>query len=131
MSDEVRATGGCLCGAVRYAVRGSLRDVVLCHCTMCRRLHGHVGAYTATEKDALEFTCERGLAWRRSSQMAQRGFCRECGSVLFWRADARDTISVTAGSLDDATGLKTALQIHVASAGGYYPIDRAIPCRLQ
>ena len=34
-------TGGCLCGAVRYAVTGALRDVVGCHCSQCRRTTGH------------------------------------------------------------------------------------------
>jgi len=46
-AEAVRATGGCLCGAVRYEVLGPLRDVVLCHCSHCRRTHGHVAAYAA------------------------------------------------------------------------------------
>jgi len=41
-----QVTGSCLCGAVRYAIAGALRDVVLCHCAMCRRTHGHVSAYS-------------------------------------------------------------------------------------
>ena len=44
-------------------------------------------------------TESRGLAWFQSSSFARRGFCRECGSSLFWDAPKRDTISVTAGSL--------------------------------
>ena len=35
------ATGGCLCGAVRYQVHGPLRDVLICHCVECRRWHGN------------------------------------------------------------------------------------------
>ena len=49
-TPEPTATGGCLCGGVRYKVARPLRDVVLCHCSMCRRTHGHVGAYTAAPK---------------------------------------------------------------------------------
>ena len=41
----VRATGSCLCGAVRYEVGGELRDVIYCHCEKCRRTHGHAAAY--------------------------------------------------------------------------------------
>ena len=42
-------TGGCLCGAVRYQVRGPLRSVVMCHCSQCRRQTGHVMAATALD----------------------------------------------------------------------------------
>lgn len=123
------ATGGCLCGAVRYEVARPLRDVVVCHCAMCRKAHGHVGAYTAAPKSALRVIESRGLKWYASSPIARRGFCGECGSKLFWEADGRDTISIAAGTLDGATGLTTVLQIHVDSAGDYYEIDPRVPTR--
>lgn len=128
--SPVRATGGCLCGAVRFEVTGALRDVILCHCAMCRRTHGHIGAYTATSKDALRVTQARGLRWYTSSAIARRGFCCECGSTLFWEPAAKDYISIAAGTLDAPTGLTTAVQIHVESAGDYYAIDERIPERL-
>lgn len=124
-----RATGGCLCGAVRYAVLAPLRQVVLCHCGMCRRTHGHVAAYTSTPKPGLELAQSRGLKWYRSSDFARRGFCGECGASLFWEPDNRDYIAIAAGSLDAPTGLSTVLQIHVADAGDYYPIAAEIPQR--
>jgi hypothetical protein len=51
-SSPIRKTGGCLCGAIRYEVRGPLRPVVDCHCTMCRRTSGHFAAFTATRPEA-------------------------------------------------------------------------------
>jgi hypothetical protein len=122
-------TGGCLCHAGRYAVTGPLRDVIVCHCAMCRKAHGHVGAYTAAPKAALRLTESRGLKWYRSSDVARRGFCGECGGTLFWDAEGSATISIAAGTLDAPTGLRTALQIHVDSAGDYYDVDPAIPAR--
>jgi len=122
-------TGGCLCGAVRYEAIGALRDVVVCHCRMCRKAHGHVGAYTASARDALRLVETRGLKWYRSSAQARRGFCSECGATLFWEGDGRDTMSIAAGTLDEPTGLATVLQIHVASAGDYYPVDASTPIR--
>ena len=127
MSDV--ATGGCLCGAVRYEVARPLRDVVVCHCEMCRKAHGHIGAYTAAPKHALRVTEARGLKWYASSPIARRGFCGECGSTLFWEGKNRDTISIAAGALDGATGLRTAIQIHSDSAGDYYDIDPRVPTR--
>ena len=122
-------TGRCLCGAVSYEATGALRDVVVCHCRMCRKAHGHIGAYTASARDALRLVEARGLKWYRSSAQARRGFCSECGATLFWDGDGRDTMSIAAGTLDEPTGLATALQIHVASAGDYYPVDASTPIR--
>ena len=122
-------TGGCLCGAVRYEAIGALREVVVCHYRMCRKAHGHIGAYTASARDALRLVEARGLKWYQSSAQARRGFCSECGATLFWEGDGRDTMSIAAGTLDEPTGLATVLQIHVASAGDYYPVDASMPIR--
>jgi hypothetical protein len=114
--------GSCLCGAVRFTVAGELRDVVNCHCSQCRRFHGHVGAYTDAPRTALQFSEARGLRWYRSSSFARRGFCGECGSSLFWERLGGDMISIAAGCLDSPTGLKTVRHIFVADQGDYYEI---------
>jgi hypothetical protein len=105
------ATGRCLCGAVRYELRGALRDVIVCHCVECRRYHGTSGAYTAVALDDLAFDDPEGqLRWfpgPQSVTRGERGFCARCGSSLFWRAPERPTVSVTAGTLDGTTGLRT------------------------
>ena len=122
-------TGGCLCGAVRYEVAGPLRDVVLCHCAMCRRTHGHFAAYTAAPKGALRLLEARGLRWFASSGFARRGFCGECGASACWERTAGDLISIAAGSADPPTGLRTTLQIFVEDAGDYYAVPDDIPIR--
>jgi hypothetical protein len=118
--------GGCLCGAVRYTVRGPLRPVVNCHCGQCRRFHGHFGAYTAAALADLSIEDEASLGWYRSSDFARRGFCRVCGSSLFWHALAEDGISIAAGTLDEPTGLETVRNIFAADAGDYYRLDAAL-----
>ncbi|MET0683298.1 MAG: GFA family protein [Casimicrobiaceae bacterium] len=130
-TPAVRATGSCLCGAVRYEVTGPLRDVVECHCAMCRKTHGHIGAYTATPKDGLEVVEARGLKWYQSSAHARRGFCGECGGSVFFDPVQKDYMAIAAGTLDSPTGLKTIVQIHVESASDYYRIDDSIPQRLD
>ena len=126
---DVRGRGGCLCGAVRYEVDGQLRDVVNCHCAMCRKTHGHIGAYTATLKTALRLTESRGLKWYAASNIARRGFCGECGGSLFWDPSGKDYISIAAGTVDPPTGLNTIMQIYVSSAGDYYTIPADVPQR--
>jgi hypothetical protein len=123
------ATGGCLCGAVRYEVDGPLRDVVECHCAMCRRTHGHVAAYTAAAKASVRLVESRGLKWFTSSDFARRGFCAECGGSVFWERTAGDLVSIAAGTLDPPTGLSTTLQIFVEDAGDYYTVRTDIPRR--
>ena len=123
------AKGQCLCGAVRFRLAGDKRDVVICHCGQCRRWHGHVGAYTRVPISALAVEDERSLAWYRSSERARRGFCRECGSSLFWERIGSGQVSVAAGTLGAPTGLKTGLQIFAEDAGDYYEIDDRIAVR--
>jgi len=121
MTTDV-ATGRCLCGAVAYEVRGRLRDVFICHCEECRRWHGYVAACTAARREDLVLTEQRGLRWVQSPDSdagARRGFCRECGSSLFWDPPRRETISISAGSLDQPTGLSVAEHCFVAQAADY------------
>ena len=122
MSDDAPAagaTGGCLCGGVRYEVRGPLRDVVLCHCSRCRRTHGHVAAYAACRTEHLALVRAEPLRWFDEGTRS-RGFCATCGASLFWRAAGRDTTSLAAGTIDAPTRLRTIAQIFVADAGDYY-----------
>ena len=129
--NPAKYTGGCLCGAVRYEVRGELMDVVNCHCSKCRRFNGHVGAYTATDRKNLVFSRSDGLKWYHSTldetPNVHRGFCAECGSSIFW--DPRDNmnISIAAGSLDPPTNLKTTRHVWVSQKTDYYKISDDLP----
>jgi hypothetical protein len=119
----VTAGGRCLCGSVRYEVRGPLRDVLICHCRECRRWGGHVAACTAARREDLRLVGQQGLRWIDSPDSdahARRGFCGECGSSLFWDAPDRDTISICAGTLDPPTGLRISGHIYAEQAGDYY-----------
>ena len=125
--DNPTASGGCLCGAIRYEVRGSLRDVIYCHCSQCRRTSGHYVAATAANKDDLVLTAADGLRWYDSSSFARRGFCHKCGSSLFWERLDADTISIMAGTIDAPTNLASAIHICMADAGDYYMINDGLP----
>ena len=116
------ATGRCLCGAVRYEVRGPMRDVLICHCEACRRWHGHISAFTAARREHLVVDDERAVRWvdsPASDAHARRGFCGECGSSLFWDAPGRETISIAVGTLDGDSELRVSGHIYVTQAAGY------------
>ena len=121
MSAESHS-GSCLCGGVRYEVSGPLRDVVLCHCSRCRRTHGHVAAYGACAAEDLALVESATLRWYERDDRA-RGFCAVCGASLFWRADGDPAISIAAGTLDPPTGLRTIAQIYTTDRGDYYQLS--------
>jgi hypothetical protein len=122
---DALATGGCLCGAVRYEVRGPLRDVLLCHCVECRRWSGYAFAATAALRDDLVVLDERDLRWvdsPRSDTGARRGFCGRCGSSMFWEAPGLDTVSISAGTLDPPTGLHVIAHVYAPQAADFYDL---------
>jgi len=126
--EERLWTGGCLCGGVRYVIDTHPEPISFCHCSQCRRQHSHVGAYTGLPRAALRLLNDVTLTWYASSDRARRGFCARCGAGLFWEsldqsgADNGPRITVTAGSLDDASRLRVERHIFVDHKGAYYDI---------
>ena len=115
--------GSCLCGSVRYTTEGPLRGVSVCHCSQCRKQSGHVYATVNVADDALTVEGASNLTWYRSSEKAKRGFCRICGSALFWKHEDENQVSILAGSLESPTGLSISRHIYCADKGDYYEID--------
>ncbi len=128
---EARATGGCLCGQITYAVRGPLRDVLICHCVDCRRWHGHACAMTSARREDLTIDAADSLRWftvAGDSPRPRRGSCPTCGASLFWDAPERATIGICAGTLDPPTGLETVAHVYVSHASDYeLLVDDGLP----
>jgi len=82
---------------------------------------------TSAASEDLTLLSSRTLEWYRSSVTAERGFCRICGSNLFWRPDGEGTTAITAGTLDKPTGIKLKEHIFVGDQGDYYAIEDALP----
>ncbi|GAB5468686.1 MAG: GFA family protein [Rhodospirillales bacterium] len=122
-----RHGGGCLCGAVRYEVRGALRPALVCHCGMCQRLYAGPAYFTAAERADLHLLEGGTLAWYRSSAQATRGFCRDCGASLFWLPEGAGYTAVSCGSLDRPSGVRAAAHIFLADQGDYYEIHDGLP----
>jgi hypothetical protein len=100
-----RITGGCQCGAVRYALHEQPSQPHICHCRMCQKAFGSFFA-PLTGVDRTKFELTRGkLAIFRSSDRAERGFCRDCGTPLTFHYVGRPRIAVSIGSLDDPAAI--------------------------
>lgn len=104
--SEVRITGGCQCGAVRYALHKVPERPCICHCRMCQKASGNLfGTFAGVESEYFELT--RGeLSFFQSSDKGDRCFCNKCGTPLAWRDRVDPWISVTIGSLDDPEAMR-------------------------
>ena len=109
-------TGGCLCGAVRFEAEGVEEGFGICHCGMCRRWTG--GVYAATQTKVVRFTAgEDQVKTYTSSDWAERGFCGECGSNLFYRitleGPMKGATHLALGSLDELEGMTLETELYV------------------
>jgi len=120
-------TGSCLCGGVTFETRGDLREVVYCHCGQCRRQTGLYYASTNAADRDLTIRGDENLTWYQSSDKGRRGFCRICGSALFWKYEGLDHISIQAGSFDLPSRLVAGYHIFCEDKGDFYEINDGLP----
>jgi len=115
-------TGGCACDAVRYRVEGDMRPVVACHCSQCRKAFTNYGAFSAARRGDLSIENMEEVTWFESSPGVRRGFCRRCGGALFWDRAGNDFVSLSAGSLDQPSGLRQVRHIFMDDKADFYEI---------
>ena len=99
-------TGGCACGRVRYTATVEPADAYLCHCRMCQRATGSVSIAMVNAKlDGLSWDGEPD--WYDSSPIAQRSYCRECGTSFGFRfREDSENMDLTVASFDDPSRFK-------------------------
>jgi hypothetical protein len=119
--------GSCLCGAVKFSVDQDLKNPDACHCSKCRKWTGHYLASADVPKSALHIEGEDQLSWYKSSEKVQRGFCKHCGSSLFFEPFFHDWVGVAMGALDEPSRTKLGMHIFVAEKGDYYDIADGLP----
>ena len=99
MSETVE--GGCACGRVRYTAQVHDDDAYLCHCRMCQRSTGSISIAFKSVKQA-DVDWQREPDWYDSSPIAQRPYCRECGTSFGFRfREGSDKMDLTVASFDD------------------------------
>jgi len=88
LMNEQMVRGACLCGAVKFEAQLPSLWCAHCHCTQCQRFHGApLVTWVGFSADRFKITVgEHSVRWYASSAPAQRGFCGECGSSLFFRS---------------------------------------------
>ncbi len=119
MATASGGKGRCLCGRVKVSAPGMSTGVAACHCSMCRRWSG--GPLLAVECGTeVSFEGEEHIGVYDSSAWAERGFCRNCGTHLFYRLKDGKQYIMPVGLFDDAEGLVLEAQIFIDEKPAYY-----------
>ena len=84
MKDLKHTKGSCLCGAVSVSFDREKDTFGACHCGMCRKWGGGP-ALTVDASANVQFSGEEFISTYSSSEWAERGFCKRCGTHLFYR----------------------------------------------
>jgi hypothetical protein len=117
--------GRCLCGKVRYEIDGVLGPVVMCHCSVCRRVSGSAFATNASiEAKAFRIVSgEKSIKSFESSKGQFRHFCKRCGSPLYGASKSFPyVVRVRLGSLEDAGGARPVAHIWHGSKSEWFDI---------
>lgn len=125
-------TGGCLCGAIRYALSAAPGPLVACYCTDCQRASGGGFSVNARLPDrAFRLLQGQPRIFEKtvdSGRRLQRHFCGDCGSPIFSRHADGDLVILKAGTLDERqAGLQVGLNIWARSRPDWAPIDAGLP----
>ncbi len=120
MAQELKIIGRCMCGAVGVNGTAKAPEVAACHCNMCRRWSS--GPYFEVSCENVTFEGENNISTIRSSDWAERGFCKKCGSNLFYHIIDSDEFQIAAGLLNEQSDLHLSLQVFVDEKPPFYTL---------
>ena len=119
MSELNIVKGSCLCGAVKISTTSINHHLAACHCSMCRKWGG--AALLGVEcNHGVSFEGEENIAVYQSSEWAERGFCKKCGSHLFYRFKQNHQYYIPAGIFDNESDLVLEHQVFIDEKPEYY-----------
>ncbi len=119
MSNTIKASGSCLCGTVSIEAKAMSTDVGACHCSMCQKWTG--GPFMTVDCGS-DVTCSpaEGIGTFSSSEWAERGFCKNCGSHLFYRLKQNGQHFMPVGLFDVRDKLNFDHQVFIDEKPSHY-----------
>jgi hypothetical protein len=124
--------GGCLCGAIRYALRGPALFVSQCCCKDCQKATG-TGHTTIVGVRREQLQIQQGSPKTYTSRGDSGGdvvrhFCGDCGGRLYTSGTLPgEVVMVQAGSLDDPNRISPESVVYVKDALAWDRFDDALP----
>jgi hypothetical protein len=119
--------GACLCGAVRFQAVLPSKWCAHCHCSLCRRAHGAgYVTWVGFEQEQVAVSGDT-LTWYDSTPGAQRGFCQDCGSTMFFRSERwAGELHIALGCIDDPIDKAPAANAFFDAHVEWMPIDHSL-----
>ncbi|MEL6707582.1 MAG: GFA family protein [Pseudomonadota bacterium] len=110
MSDLIRITGGCHCGAVRFeALTERAPEMLDCNCSICSA-SGYLHLFIPHDRFTLVSGKDHLTDYRFGSGQANHLFCKTCGVKSFYQPKShRDCWSVHFNCIDDASDLRPSI----------------------
>ncbi len=119
MTTTKAISGHCLCGAIKIKVAGVNTNFGACHCDMCRRWVG--GPFLAMDCGTeVSFEGEENIGVYDSSDWAERGFCKQCGSHLFYRLKQNQQTMMPPGLFEPIGDITFDHQVFIEEKPAYY-----------
>ena len=111
--------GSCLCGSVKVKAPEVSSKVWACHCSTCRKWGG--GPFMSVDCGFdVTFEGKENISVYDSSKWAERGFCKNCGSHLFYRIKSNKQYSMPVGIFDKNEGYTFDIQVFIEEKPKYY-----------
>jgi hypothetical protein len=119
MSSLTSSQGSCLCGAVHISVKTMSNKVGACHCSMCQKWAGGSLMMVDCGSD-VSFQEKENVSVFKSSEWAERGFCKQCGSHLFYRLKAQNKYFMPVGIFEGVEQFVFDHQVFIDEKPAYY-----------
>lgn len=85
-------SGSCFCNKITFKVWDFDPKFTICHCTECQTWTGSLYASITVNDGNYKIQGAENITWHKQGTIAERGFCKHCGSNIFWRLLNRDVI---------------------------------------
>ena len=119
MSEISEKKGSCLCGEIRVVAKAASKLVGACHCKMCAKWAG--GPLLAVDCGSdVSFEGHENISVFNSSAWAERGFCKMCGTNLFYRLKDNNQYIMPIGLFNDCEGVVFDHQIFIEEKPSFY-----------
>ncbi len=123
--------GSCLCATVRFEISGPINDIIMCHCSLCRKAQGSAYATNANvATDDFKFMSgEHNLTAYESTPGQLKSFCKTCGSpIMSQQINKPDIIRIRLGTIESDIVERPSAHIFIDSKANWDEVNDQLPC---